>query len=409
MTSMQNEKKIILFTFVAHFLFHFYEIAFPALAIPLMLSLKMDLKEVLALGFPMYLFFGLFSLPWGFFADRFSNRGALILCFFGGGLGALLMTVSSSGSAIMLSLAFIGAFACICHPAGMGLISHGVRNRGMALGFNSIAGSVGLIIGPFLAGLLNWLAGWKMAYLVIGVFSLLWGLALLLVKIDERPIHDETKESEVAGNRNQQLRRILLFFSIVMLGGLAYRINIVVLPAYLEFNAPFLSRFFQTFSLSNITAQSTLAASLLASLIYMIGIIGQLAGGKMADRYDLRRLYLIFNAVSLPCVILMGCLTEQPLVMAAAAYVFFALGIQPIENSLIAKFTPSKWRSTGYGFASVLIFGVGALAVYLVGWVKDQWSLGAVYWVAGGFISMILLGIILLMRATAGMTYKNTV
>ncbi|MCX5858206.1 MAG: hypothetical protein NTZ57_09960 [Deltaproteobacteria bacterium] len=76
---------------------------------------------------------------------------------------------------------------------------------------------------------------------------------------------------------------------------------------------------------------------------------------------------------------------------------------------MIAKFTPRKWRSTGYGFASVLIFGVGALAVYLVGWVKDLWSLGAVYWVAGGFILMILLGIILLMRATAGMTYKNTV
>jgi MFS family permease len=405
---MQNEKKIILFTFVAHFLFHFYEIAFPALAIPLMLSLNMDLMEVLALGFPMYLFFGLFSLPWGFFADRFTNRRALILCFFGGGLGAILMALSSSGTAIMLSLAFIGAFACICHPAGMGMISHGVRNRGMALGFNSIAGSVGLIIGPFLAGLLNWLAGWKTAYLVIGVFSLAWGVAMMLVKIDERPIHEETDESDAMESRNRHLRRALLFFCIVMLGGLAYRINIVVLPAYLEFNAPFLSRFFQTFNLTNITAQSTMAASVLASLIYAIGIVGQLAGGKLADRCDLRGLYLVFNAASLPCVILMGFLTEQPLVIAAAAYVFFALGIQPIENSLIAKFTPRKWRSTGYGFASVLIFGVGALAVYLVGWVKDLWSLGAVYWVAGGFIFMILLGIILLMRATTGMTYKNT-
>jgi len=52
------------FYLVAHFLFHFYEIAFPALAIPLMLSLKMDLKGVLELGFPMYLLFGLSSLPW---------------------------------------------------------------------------------------------------------------------------------------------------------------------------------------------------------------------------------------------------------------------------------------------------------------------------------------------------------
>jgi hypothetical protein len=94
--------------------------------------------------------------------------------------------------------------------------------------------------------------------------------------------------------------------------------------------------------------------------------------------------------------------------MAAAAYVFFALGIQPIENSLIAKFTPRKWRSTGYGISSVLIFGVGALAVYLVGWVKDQWYLGAIYLVSGGFIALIILGIMVLIRSTRGLVYKNT-
>ena len=406
---MNNERKIILFTFVAHFLFHFYEIAFPALAIPLMLSLNLDLKEVLKLGFPMYLFFGLFALPWGFFADRFSNRKALIICFFGGGLGAFLTAFSSSETSIMLSLAVVGAFACICHPAGMGLISHGVRNRGMALGINSIAGSVGLIIGPFLAGLLNWLAGWRLAYLAIGLFSLLWGISMFFIKIDETPIHEhEQQDTPKSEDRANHFFRVFLFFLIVTLGGLAYRINIIVMPAYLEFNATFLSRFFQGLNLPNIAATTTMAAALLVSLVYMIGIVGQLAGGKMADHHDLRRLYLAFNLISLPCVILMGALTEQPLVMAAGAYVFFALGIQPIENSLVAKFTPPRWRSTGYGIASVLIFGVGALAVYMVGWVKDQWSLGAVYWVSGGLIFMIILGIIALMSATKGLTYRNT-
>jgi MFS family permease len=405
---MNNEKKIILFTFVAHFLFHFYEIAFPVLAIPLMLSLKMDLKGVLELGFPMYLLFGLSSLPWGYFADRFSNRRALMICFFGGSLGAFLTAFSSSGTSFMLSLAVIGIFACICHPAGMGLISHGVRNRGMALGINSVAGSIGLIVGPFLAGLLNWLAGWQMAYLTIGIFSLLWGIAIIFVKIDETPIEGlDIPEPTSTNRRTNHWLRVLLFFLIVTLGGLAYRINIVVLPAYLEFNATFLSRFFLGLNLPNMAATTTMAASLLASFVYLIGIVGQLAGGKMADQYDLRWLYLAFNVISLPCVILMGFLTEQPLVMAAAAYVFFALGIQPIENSLIAKFTPRKWRSTGYGISSVLIFGVGALAVYLVGWVKDQWYLGAIYLVSGGFIALIILGIMVLLRLTQGSPYKN--
>jgi len=50
---MKNEKQVILFPIASHFLFHFYEITFPALAIPLTLSLGMSLKDVLALGFPM--------------------------------------------------------------------------------------------------------------------------------------------------------------------------------------------------------------------------------------------------------------------------------------------------------------------------------------------------------------------
>jgi hypothetical protein len=98
---------------------------------------------------------------------------------------------------------------------------------------------------------------------------------------------------------------------------------------------------------------------------------------------------------------------EQFLFIAAAVYVFFALGIQPIENSLIAKFTSQRWRSTGYGLASVLIFGVGSLSIYLVAWVKDTWHLGFVYIFSGIMIIMIIAGIMLLMRMTQDVSFKN--
>jgi len=145
----------------------------------------------------------------------------------------------------------------------------------------------------------------------------------------------------------------------------------------------------------------------LTSVIYIVGISGQLFGGKMADRFELRRLYLIFNCISLPFVIMMAYGTGQFLFVASALYVFFALGIQPIENSLIAKFTPRRWHSTGYGLASVLIFGVGSLSIYLVGWVKDTWHLGFVYIFSGIMIIMIVAGIMLLMRMTQDVSFKN--
>ncbi len=405
---MDNEKKIILFPVASHFLFHFYEIAFPALAIPLTLSLGMDLKGVLALGFPMYLMFGVCALPWGFFADHVGNRPALLIGFFGCAAGSFLTAFSTTPEGILWSLALIGVFSCICHPAGMGLISHGAKNRGAALGIFSVAGTVGLIVGPFLAGLMNWLAGWKVAYAVMGAVSFLWGAALLFVGIDETPV---TKEDTAGGGENGNgfpLGTVILFFWIVTLGGLVYRINIVALPAFLEFKAGFLAAaLHDLLGVPTVAATTTMAAASLTSLIYVAGIFGQLWGGRIADRHELKRLYIVFNAAILPLALLMAFLTEQVLVAAAAAYVFFALGIQPIENSLIATFTPPRWRSTGYGLAAILIFGVGALAVYLVGWVSTRWSLGTVYLFSSALLVLIVVNIAFLFAATRGRDLRN--
>jgi len=407
---MNNEKKIILFTSVSHFLFHFYEIAFPALTIPLMLSLNMDLKDVLQLGFPMYLMFGLLALPWGIFSDHFSNRLGLAICFIGGAAGALMAAFSSTPALITISLAAIGFFACISHPAGMGLISHSTKRVGTSLGIFSVAGSVGLVIGPFVAAFLNWIAGWKFAYLAAGIFSLFWGIAMLFVRIDETPVHHEstdTSAGRAVNNTAHPFGRLFLFFFIVTLGGLAYRINIVALPAYLELKAGFLSEYIQSLGIHKLAGTATLAAAALTSVVYLSGIIGQFISGKLADRSELRGQYFLFNAASLPFILMMAYFTDVRLVLASAAYVFFALGLQPIENSLIAKFTPRRWRSTGYGFAMILIFGVGALAVFVVGWVSRSWGLESAYLVSAGLIALIVLSIILLIFITKGISFHN--
>ena len=406
---MNNERKIILFTCIAHFFTHFYEMIFPALAIPLMLSLEMDLADVLKLSFLMYLLYGLTALPWGMVADRFNNRSALIIFFGGTSFGAVLTAFSHTSTSMMLSLAVIGFFASIYHPAGMGLISIGVRNRGMALGINGVAGNLGLISAPFAAGLLNWLVGWEITYLIIGALGVVSGIALFMVNIDETPVHadldDDTSAPRNGGNNH--LKYFLILCVAMTLSGLVYRGNSIVLPAYLEFKASFLWDLLRGIDLPNLTGAKTVAATLLTSLIYLIGILGQILGGKVADRYDLRWMYLTFHAFSLPFVILMGLISQELLVISAGIYIFFALGMQPIENSLVAKYTPSRWRSTGYGIKFILVFGIGSLAVYLVGWIKEAWDLGMVYLFAGGLIALLLCSIALLIRVSKGTTCRN--
>ncbi|MBN2398115.1 MAG: MFS transporter [Deltaproteobacteria bacterium] len=406
--SMTNERKIIILTCVAHFFTHFYEMIFPALAIPLMHSLDMPLAEVLRLSFLMYLLYGLTALPWGMVADRFTNRAALIVFFGGTSLGAALTAFSDTPLSLMFSLAVIGFFASIYHPAGMGLISLGVRNRGMALGINGVAGSLGLISAPFAAGLLNWLVGWEITYLIIGGLGIIWGVVLFLVDIDETPVHAEPEDTPSNPNSgNNNMRYFLILCVAMTIAGLVYRGNSVVLPAYLELKASFLWDFFRGFDLPNMTGAKTVAATLLTSLIYLIGIMGQILGGKVADRYDLRWMYLAFHALSLPFVILMSLVSQELLVLSAGLFIFFSLGMQPIENSLVAKYTPSRWRSTGYGIKFILTFGIGALAVYLVGWIKEAWDLATVYLFGGGLIVLLILSIVLLIRVSRGTICRN--
>lgn len=404
---MSNERKIILFTCAAHFFTHFYEMIFPALAIPLMLSLKMDLAEVLKLSFLMYLLYGLTALPWGMIADRFTNRSALIIFFAGTSFGAVLTALSDTPTSMMVSLAVIGFFASIYHPAGMGLISLGIRNRGMALGINGVAGNLGLISAPFAAGLLNWLVGWEVTYLIIGALGIVWGGALLMVKIDETPVHADPDDHPATPGNGNNMRYFVILCVAMTIAGLVYRANSVVMPAYLELKASFLWDLLRGIDLPNLTGAKTVAATLLTSLIYVVGILGQILGGKVADRYDLRWMYLAFHAFSLPFVILMGLVGQEWLVLSAGIYIFFSLGMQPIENSLVARYTPSRWRSTGYGIKFILVFGIGAMAVYLVGWIKEAWDLAAVYLFAGGLVALLIISIALLIRVSRGTTCRN--
>jgi MFS family permease len=342
------------------------------------------------------------------FADRFGNRRSLIIFFVGTGAGALLASFSNTGTSIMYSLAFIGFFSSIYHPAGMGLISIGTKNRGMALGINGVAGNLGLMSAPFVAGILNWLVGWQITYQLVGIICIAWGLGMVLVNIDETPLDDDERAEKNAHNHNNDTMKYFLILCIVMtLAGLAYRANIVVLPAYFEYNAGFLWDYLKEFHFSNLEGAKTMAATLLASSVFIVSAMGQIVGGKLADKYDLRWMYLAFHLLSLPFVILMGIFSQQLLVISAALYVFFALGMQPIENSLVAKFTPNRWRSTGFGIKFILVFGIGSIAVYVVGWIKKAWDLGTVYFFSGAIIGVMVLFIVLLIVISRKVSCRN--
>lgn len=380
------QRRVLVATCLGHAMTHLYMLVFPALVTPLRAELGLSLDDALELSFFGYLLYGLGSVPAGIITDRWSARWMLCLCLGLAGLGSLLAGLSTSVPMLVVALALVGLGASIYHPTGMALLSRTfTERRGRALGTNGVWGNVGLASAPFITGLLAGTAGWRSAYLVLSVPGLVGAAWVATLPLDEA----EVEERVVAAAREDEgaLRRFFLVLCVAMtLGGLAYRTSSVIFPTYFEAKTTFLEPLAgQLLGWFDATGAKTAAATTLTSLVYVVGIVGQMLGGRFADRFELRLGYVLFHLATLPAVFAVAALTELPLFGAAMVYLLFALGMQPIENSLVAKLTPAAWRSTAYGLKFILTFGVGALAVPLVGKVVDAAGLSAVFQLVAAF------------------------
>ena len=372
-----RERNILIVTAAAHYFTHLYMLVFPSLALTLRPALHLPLGEVLLLSFWMYLLYGVGALPAGILSDLLRPRFMLILCLFGMGSCALVASRANSPTSLKWALAGLGLFASIYHPAGMALISRGVSRRGWAFGFNGAFGNLGIVSAPFLTGLLAVSVGWRSTYLILGIPSLLFAVVALFLRVDGYTAEDISLARGGRG-RNKAFAFAILCVAM-MLGGIAYRGQTLVMPAYFEERIAFLVDAIQRVQWWPATGTKTVAATFLTSLAYVAGVFGQMVGGLLADRYDLRKLYLLFHGASLPLLYLLGHLANLPLLFVALGYAFFAFGMQPVENSLVAVLTPPRLRSTGFGLKFILTFGVGSFAVHLVGRWQQSSGLAAVF------------------------------
>jgi FSR family fosmidomycin resistance protein-like MFS transporter len=382
-----NERRVLALTGVAHFGAHFFELMFPTLAVALARQTGVPLAEVLGWSFAGYLLFGVGALPAGLLTDRIGGQRMLALGLAGMGAAALTAGFVSPGPSLAALLGVIGLCASVHHPAGMSLISHAVRARGRALGLNGIFGNVGIAVTPIVTASLASRLGWQHTYVVVGAVACAVAIAFAAVRIEEHPLAADAPDG--TDGRAVGISLFGLLCVAAALGGISYRANTVAQPAY------FAERV------------SVLGYGATTSVVYLLGIAGQYVGGVLADRHDLRWLYLGFHALSIPALWLVSQTTEVALVASSTLFLFFSLGMQPVENSLFARFTPPRWRATGYGVKFVMTFGVGSVAVRLVQWAEAGGDLSAVFRWLIGVVALLVATVAVLIWRTAGRAVRN--
>ena len=199
----------------------------------------------------------------------------------------------------------------------------------------------------------------------------------------------------------------LILLVAMMLGGVAYRGATVITPAFFELNGQGILEFLARFWEGGVSAN--LAAAGLTSFIYLIGILGQFSGGVAGEKYDAGKAYLFFHALTLPPILLMGLAGNWTLVGLSAVYFFFLLGMQPVENTLVARLTPRRFHHSAFGAKFVFTFGVGSLAVKMVGTIEHNWGIVAVFPALGAVSAVLVLTIILLRAKTGPIPPKGAV
>ena len=351
--SVTSARASLAFSCVGHAFSHLFEPVFyivAALALPRELGLSYE--QTLALIVVGKLFYGLGAPLAGWLGDRWSTLGMMTVYFLGLGAAAVAVAGAHSPTAIVLALALMGLFGSIYHPVGTAWMVRNSVERGKALGINNVFGSLGPAIANMGAGLLIALAGWRWAFLVPGLACFGTGMLFVAMVRSGKVVELKADRKPEVAARSGDMWRVGLVLSVTMIcSGLVYQSTQPALPKLFEER------------LGEIGAMGVGGAVM---LVYGVSAMGQLVFGHLSDRVSPRLIYIACYLVQVPLLMLAGGLTGMPLLVAAVAMVVFNTGSIPVENVLIARYTPSKWRGTAYGLKFILSFGVSGLGVPMV-------------------------------------------
>src|SRR5437764_10298659 len=117
----------------AHALDHYVLLIYPTVVIGLQVLYSRSYGELIALGTASFVAFGVFSLPAGWLADRWSRRDMMALFYAGCGVSLVAAGFAPNLVGLAVALCALGVFAAIYHPVGTEVLIGESTSRGSPL------------------------------------------------------------------------------------------------------------------------------------------------------------------------------------------------------------------------------------------------------------------------------------
>ena len=372
---LSRRKLAIGFLNWAHALDHFVMLIFPTVVIELQVVYGRSYSDLIALGTASFVAFGLFSLPAGWLADRWSRRDMMVAFYVGCGLSLVGAAFAPSLWALAAALFALGMFAAIYHPVGTAMIIEKATVRGRTLAFNGVCGNLGVSLAAGTTAILTAALSWRGAFLVPGVICVATGVAYFWLVPDERR-HAAVRSTtaDVALSPKTAVVIFALFAVIAVSAGLVFNTLSVALPKIVDERVE-----------SNI---SLIAVGGLTTAIFMCGAIAQISVGRLVERFPVHLLFAATAILQFAGVVWAANASGVKLLFALA-FTFAAIYGQITLNDLvIARYTADAWRGRVYAVRYFLTFMVSGVAVSLIAFLYGRGGFGLVL----GTTAMMALG-----------------
>jgi MFS family permease len=395
--SSAEERKVAWLASTAHFLTHGYMTLLPAVLVVLTGIEGLTFFEIGIIGTVGYLLYGAGSIPAGILTDRYGAKRMLTLGVLGMALTSILVGIAPVGWFFAAAYAVFGLSASIYHPSGLPLIAKHIEKKGKALGLHGIMGNLGLTVSPLFAALMIMVFNtWRAAYIVFGLIGLGFAFFMLKIRVDNeaelsmssikawlskrREVTGQKEALGNPGNPEDETREktltipvalILLYVGCVLFGFI-YRGSITYFPTLFQQEIDYIA--------SQYPPKPTILAGLLTSIVLSFGMIGLWLSGYISDRIKRpETAQIVVFILITPFLYFISRSTDMPIIFYSAVFSMIFFGWQPLQNTLIAKYTTKRSHGIGYGINFFLIMGVGSLATAAGGYLTGEHGAYSVY------------------------------
>ncbi len=358
-TSLSDESRRRLavgFLNFAHGLDHYVMLIFATVVIGLVVSYERPYDDLLKLGTASFFAFGIFSLPAGWLADRWSRRNMMVAFYLGCGVSLAAAAVAPNLFVLAIALFVLGVFAAIYHPVGTAMVVEAATHRGRTLALNGVCGNLGVALAAGITAELTMWVGWRGAFMVPAAVCIAAGIAYLVLTPDDRHrTADRTSTPDVRLKPWVAATVFGLFILIAMSAGLVFNTVTIALPKIID------ERIGDGISLTQVGR--------IATAVFLCGAVAQFMVGRLVEKFSP---HLVFAAVAVLQFIGVAWVAQASgtLLVAALAVALAAIYAQVTVNDLvIARYTADAWRARVYAvryFVTYLISGVAILMIALL-------------------------------------------